>query len=72
MAVTAEILLADGRRDFFRGITLQLFSQESTCDMQSYLFFQICADAHLVKLSPTLYNKKVHIISGRRVLLCAG
>lgn len=33
MEVTAEILLADGHRDFFQGITLQLFSQESKCDM---------------------------------------
>lgn len=39
MAVTAEILSADGHRDLFLGITLRLFSQESKCDMQSYLFF---------------------------------
>lgn len=33
MAVTAEILSADGHRALFLGITLQLFSQESKCDM---------------------------------------
>lgn len=58
MAVTAEILLADGHRDFFRGITLQLFSQESTCDMQSYLFFRYAPTPILSNFLPLYIIKK--------------